>query len=330
MTNINTNKQRQIVYDVCSLSHNDLDGISSQIVLKQVHQNIKLYNCNYDKIDEYIEYLDNDCHHFRPSIVYVTDLSFSYEQGKHLAHLVHDHPGVKFVYIDHHPYEEKLESLFQKMSKKLDNFTYVHTEKACATKLTYKYLVKQYGLDDERLGKYVEQVNAYDIWQMESEHFKGGFLLNELFYKKRLKPYYFEMVNRYQITDTHKQEYKALVKEKNKYFDGVKEQGLIFTEENKMFIFADQFKSWVTVDWSEYDIHVIGSTYARISVRLNGKYSTEEAKEIQEHVIEHKDMTDVVSMGGHYHAWGVTLENGTPIERLIYHMSDLNKILAKF
>lgn len=323
------NIKEKIMYSTISLSHIDLDGISCQLVLEQVYKNTKLYNCNYDKIPEYLDYIDDNCSEYRPDRVFITDLAFEKSNAIKLAHIIKNHPDVKFIYIDHHPYDEELINVFKKIKDSLKNFTFIHSTKASATKLTYKFLDRSKPFNNPLMEKYVESVNAYDIWLLESEFFKAGFVYNELFFNYKLKAFYFEMRDSFKLKQKHKDRYVELVKEKTKYFDKVKKDKLIFSDNDKLFIFADEFKSWITLDFPNFNYYVIASTYSRISVRISDKITSEQAETVKNYIINNKDMTGIISIGGHHHAFGLTLEPGTSIDKLIMHVQDLSRLLDK-
>jgi oligoribonuclease NrnB/cAMP/cGMP phosphodiesterase (DHH superfamily) len=320
--------KEKIMFNVISLSHIDLDGISCQLVLDQVYGNIKTYNCNYDKIPEYLDYIDDNCSEFRPELVYITDLSFETKYAIKLAHIIKDHPDTNFIYIDHHPYSDDLKNVFEKM-KKLPNFKYIHSEKACATKLTYKYIDAKYKISTPVLEKYVESVNAYDIWLEDSAYFKVGFAYNELFFFYKLKSFFFEMRDSFHLKDKHKEQYRELVKKKNEYFAKVKSNKLIFEDNNKLFIFADEYRSWITIDFPNFDYYVVATTYARMSVRISRNITDEKAEEVKNYIIENKDMNGIISIGGHHKAFGITMEPNPTIEHLLMHVQDMSKLLDK-
>lgn len=330
---VNTNTQNQnkdtILYDYISMSHNDSDGISCQIVLKQHYQNLKMYNCSYDKIIEYLDHIDDNCYEFRPREVYITDLSFETPYAIHLKNIVERHPDVKFIYVDHHPYPDDLMAIFKEINTN-ENFVFVHSVKASATKLTYKYLDKKYNIKTPDLELFVERINAYDIWLEDSEHFKAGFMLNELFWTYKLKQFYFQFVDSQKIQEKHKERYKQIVQDKTKYFQGLKDKNLLMSDENKLYIFADEYKSWITIDYPEYDIFIIASTYSRISVRIGKKYTDEQSKEIKHNIIDNIDMSGIISLGGHDRAFGVTLEPIISISDLIKQVEKLHVLLSKF
>jgi oligoribonuclease NrnB/cAMP/cGMP phosphodiesterase (DHH superfamily) len=324
---LENNHKEKLMYSTLSLSHIDLDGISCQLVIEQCYNNVKNYNCNYDKISEYLEYIDDNCSEFRPDRVFITDLSFEKSYAIQLAHIIKHHSDVKFIYIDHHPYDEELMKIFEKMKDSLPNFVFIHSTKACATKLTYKYLNKICGISHDNIEKYVESVNAYDLWIQNSEYFKAGFVYNELFFDLKLKAYYFELRDLFKLKQKHKDRYVELVGNKNEYFGKLEKSKLTLKNNNQFYIFADSFKSWITLDYPGFDYYVIASTYARISVRISDRISEEDATKVKDFIISNKDMNGVLSMGGHPRAFGITLENGTSIDQLVMHVQDLNKLL---
>jgi oligoribonuclease NrnB/cAMP/cGMP phosphodiesterase (DHH superfamily) len=315
------------MYNIISLSHIDLDGISCQLLLDQAYTNIKQYNCNYNDISEYLEYIDDNCSEFRPSKVFITDLSFEIKYAIQLAHIIKHHSNIEFIYIDHHPYKDDLLEVFNKM-KALSNFKFIHSIKASATKLTYMYLSKSFTFKNAKIESYVEAVNAYDLWLLDSDMFKVGFVYNTLFFSYKIKPFFFEFRDLFSLKEKHKVLYKDIVKQKDEYFLKLRENKLIFEDGDKIFLFADEHKGWITLEFPNFDYYVIASTYGGMSVRISKNISEEKASEIKHYIIENKDMTQVSNIGGHDRAFGLKIESPT-IDLMIMHVQDLSKLLDK-
>ena len=90
-----------------SLSHIDLDGVFCQILLENKFPNTLCYNCNYNKIDEYLIILDDVLSHKEVSQLIVSDLSFNENQFKKLVDLSEKY-CVPTFFIDHHPIDYSL------------------------------------------------------------------------------------------------------------------------------------------------------------------------------------------------------------------------------
>jgi len=157
---------------VYHLSHIDLDGYSCQLISKRVFENIEFFNSNYgDEILERLTQIINgikDDGEFEKYMILITDLNLSMEEANFLEEsLKKVSKNVEILLLDHH--KSGLE-----VSKKFD--WYFLDVNRSATKITYDYF-KSSGKIDE-LEKYVDFVNAYDIWlQDERENFEIGKVL---------------------------------------------------------------------------------------------------------------------------------------------------------
>ena len=297
---------------ILSLSHNDLDGVSSQIVLRRHLGEITRMNISYGKIDEYLEIIQDYCNHQRPSQVWVTDLSFDYEQLKKLNKIAQNNSRIKFYFIDHHPFLEPYDSLG------LDNFVIIINSKASATKLTHLYLKynfnsKKFNASLKDLDEYVEYVNAYDLWLKDEPRFKGSVVYNELFWDFKRDYYFSRFKDELKLRNADKERYKELMKKKVKLFDKMDKSGRIFRHEpdgNKriFMIFLDDYKNHIPLDYEGFDVYVIVSSYGGVSIRLRNNLSdTGELKDIiVSEALKHKDVS---AAGGHPRAFGIKLKD---------------------
>ena len=312
---------------ILSLSHNDLDGLSSQIVLRQHLGEITRMNIGYEKIDEYLEIVQDYCNHQRPSQVWVTDLSFTYEQLEKLYRITKENLNIHFYFIDHHPFKEDYKHLIQ------DNFKILINNKASATKLTHLYLKynfnnKKFNASLKDLDEYVEYVNTYDLWLKDEPRFKGSIVYNELFWNFKRDYYFTRFKDEFKLRNTDKEKYKELMKKKVKLFDKLDNSGRIFRHEpdgNKriFMIFLDDYKNHVTIDYEGFDVYIIVSSYGGVSIRFRDNLSdTGELKDIiVTEVLKHEN---VDTAGGHPKAFGMKLNDTS-----VHHQIEFSKFLLE-
>ncbi len=155
-------------YHLFHLSHTDLDGYAAQIVSKHYFDNIHFYNSNYGKeiSERFHEILDKmQKINASKNIILITDLNLSIQQCEEFESLVRDAScEALFLLLDHH--KTGLEC-FKKYS------WYLLDDSRCATKIAYDFFSSLYG-KDESLEKFVNVVNAVDIWLSDSEYFELG------------------------------------------------------------------------------------------------------------------------------------------------------------
>jgi len=295
---------------ILSLSHNDLDGLSSQIVLRQHLGEITRMNISYGKIDEYLEIVQEYCSHTRPSQVWITDLSFTYNQLERVSQIANENKNIMFYFIDHHPFKEEYNHLIS------DNLKILINNKASATKLTHLYLKhnfnnKKFNVSLKDLDEYVEYTNTYDLWLKDEPRFKGSIVYNELFWDFKRDYYFTRFKDEFKLRNADKEKYKELMKKKVKLFDKLDKSGRIFRHEpdgNKriFMIFLDDYKNHITIDYEGFDVYIIVSSYGGVSIRFRDNLSdTGELKDIiVSEILKHEN---VDTAGGHPRAFGMKL-----------------------
>ncbi len=153
---------------VFHLSHIDLDGYSCQLIAKRCFEQINYYNSNYGKeidqrLEQIIRDIERDIH--GENLVLITDLNLTLQQAKKLVKMADESiKDIDILLLDHH-------KTGADCAKKYD---WYHLDvKRCATKITYDYFLEK-GFDISSMEKYVDVVNAVDIWLSDSEYFELG------------------------------------------------------------------------------------------------------------------------------------------------------------
>ena len=291
---------------VLSVSHIDLDGIGSQIVLRTYLGDITRMNINYNKIDEYLDIIDDFCTNRHPEYVYITDLSFTFEQLTKLSNITMNHKESNFIFIDHHPFEEDYKHLIK------DNFKIIISHKASATKLTYLYMNKYNPLINTELETFVSYVNAYDIWLQDHKEFKPGLVLNDLFWEYKIDYFWTRFKDTYRLNNKDKENYKDLYNRKNKLFKKLEDSNRImkFGDNKILLIFIDEFRSHITLDYPDFLSYVIITSYGSCSVRLD--HSLESNGSIKDLILDSLDHSKIDNSGGHNTAFGIKLKDSDP------------------
>lgn len=143
---------------VLNITHFDMDGAASSIILGNVYQNIKYKYLRYDEVDSYLEKLNFSEY----DIVIMTDISPT------KAELIED----KNVFLlDHHD-----SALFLNCPEKN---RIVRNGKSAAL-LVKEFFEHLFGIDLSELNEFCKVVNDYDMWVNKDPR---GWCLNELYYK---------------------------------------------------------------------------------------------------------------------------------------------------
>ena len=148
---------------ILSISHFDLDGFGCQFCIgeKFKKHDITYKNCGYSKLGKIINEIDFE----KFDIIFITDLNISVEQQELLYNKLKNFNG-KFIYIDHHQYDNGTEYL--DLIKENKNFKVIIDDTKSATLKTYETLK----LENENLKKLCELIDVYDMWRTEDKRFK--------------------------------------------------------------------------------------------------------------------------------------------------------------
>lgn len=155
-------------YHLYHLSHTDLDGYGCQLVTQHYFENISFYNSNYGKeIEErFLEILEEmEKRKAAKNLVLITDLNLTVEQCEILEkELQNASVEARLLLLDHH----------KSGQDSYENHPwYLLDDTRCATKITYDFFSALY-TPDTALSRFVDVVNAVDIWLDQDSHFELG------------------------------------------------------------------------------------------------------------------------------------------------------------
>ena len=140
------------------ITHTDLDGAGCAIAFKRIYPDIEVRYHDYDTIDEISEEIWDSKDEYDE--IYFADITPNPKYG---IRMMYDD---KFVLIDHH-----ITRAYLKLAQ-MDNVVY--SMNACGAMLSMDYLNMDY--DD-----FIQGIDAYDRWQLDSPYRKYGVDLNLLF-----------------------------------------------------------------------------------------------------------------------------------------------------
>lgn len=283
-----------------NVSHNDLDGISCSLLLKHVSFT-ECINIGYDKIQETLEFFNTELHNRSCKTFYVTDLNFKLEELIFLYKMMKNHPKIKFVYIDHHDYNKKQHIVIKKMNE-LPNADAIHNIEKSATLLTFEHLK----INNSKIELYVQIVNAYDIWLVQSKYHKLGLDLNNYFWFLKAKSFSYEFKN-FNLKNKRFRDKAEQIRDNSKeHFLSLEEKGLCFVENGIRLIFTDDYLGMINTYYKE-DVIIIGTSYGRISVRIDERIDEVQANTFKNTVVQSIENSQYfISGGGHNHAFGLT------------------------
>ncbi|MBE0495916.1 MAG: 3'-to-5' oligoribonuclease B [Campylobacterales bacterium] len=155
-------------YHLYHLSHTDLDGYGCQLVTQHYFESVSFYNSNYGKeIEErFLEILEEmEERKAAKNLVLITDLNLTVEQCESLEkELQNASVEARLLLLDHHKSGED----------SYENHPwYMLDDTRCATKITYDFFASTFQ-PDTQLARFVDVVNAVDIWLDQDPNFELG------------------------------------------------------------------------------------------------------------------------------------------------------------
>ncbi|MDX1808092.1 MAG: 3'-to-5' oligoribonuclease B [Sulfurospirillaceae bacterium] len=221
-------------YKLYHLSHTDLDGYGCQMVTNKYFESIKFYNSNYGKeINERFNEIFNDIQNdgFEKNIILITDLNLTPEQAKEFdSKIMNTNKNIMILLLDHHKSGENCAQEFE---------WYYLDDARCATKITYDFFSSIYG-EDKKLSKFVDVVNAVDIWLEDKEEFELGKVclglvsgakeINRIMFPKENSQYMFDLLTRIQPYFDYKDPHIALDNNMHK----IKKEILTFDQDDTL------------------------------------------------------------------------------------------------
>lgn len=165
-----------------SLSHTDLDGYGSQLIIKTslltTDIEIDYVNADYNAIDEKIKYIKKQIlkDRYKKYIILITDLGLDKQQASQLDEFIKNNKDITITLqlLDHH--ETHLVN-----AQKYDWY-YVDINK-CAAMIVYEYMKSNKKIQtNKEIEKVANLIQVYDLWQEEDKDFgKSNFLANTIF-----------------------------------------------------------------------------------------------------------------------------------------------------
>jgi oligoribonuclease NrnB/cAMP/cGMP phosphodiesterase (DHH superfamily) len=161
------------------LSHIDLDGYSCQLISSYFDKNIEYFNSNYgNEINARLKEVEScitalDCE--EEILLLITDLNLSKDEcafiNQAVARMRFLNYKITLQLLDHHATGENM----------ANEYDWYHLDiSKSATLLTYEYFMKKFKNNDfpKMMQKYVQAVNAFDLWKKDDDMFEFGKVLN--------------------------------------------------------------------------------------------------------------------------------------------------------
>jgi oligoribonuclease NrnB/cAMP/cGMP phosphodiesterase (DHH superfamily) len=162
---------------IANLTHYDLDGVVSHIILLNLFPDkVHYYSCGYGKLSDKIEKIYNEKRLFNLDILMITDLVVDVKYIKQLAKLYDN-----IFYFDHH---ESSLLIKEELEKYIKNIA-IDINK-CGAQIVFdvfeKQIIRLVPKNYESLKKLVHYTNIYDTWKVDNKDFSTSYYLSQLFF----------------------------------------------------------------------------------------------------------------------------------------------------
>jgi len=296
---MNSSNKEQVI----NISHSDLDGISCSLLLRKRYQDVHYLNISYNKINETLLYYYKELSNIKCTKFYVTDLNFELDDLLLLYKIIKKYNKIQFYYIDHHNYDKKKTLVLSKIQ---EIAIVLWDETKSATLAVYEHLDLKVS---KQIQLYVNIVNAYDLYLTDSKYFSIGLDLNNYFWFKRQKAFAYEFKSFSLQNQKFINKAKQIRRQSKVHFEELQSKGLSFEDSNIRVILTDDHLGMVNNEYKE-DYIIIGTSYGKISIRIDDRISELQSIKVKENVIDSvKDSVFFISGGGHTKAFGLTFND---------------------
>lgn len=170
------------------LTHTDLDGYGSKILLSALGIKAKVVNLENNRVDAYVLEMIRrmaEGEMEKPNNLYFTDINFSEEVAEKLNELWESDPVGERMYLrlfDHHA-----SALHLNQYAWAEVVVKETAPKECGTSLFYNHLKNELRIHipsgkKAMLDNLVENIRLYDVWEWAEEKLPAPKMLNDLFY----------------------------------------------------------------------------------------------------------------------------------------------------
>lgn len=275
-----------------SVSHNDLDGISCQILLNNYFKNCTLTSCSYSDTLDTLKMVKKKLHEYDTLVV--TDLVLTSDILAYINEFLITFKSLKIYWFDHH--YQSLEVI--PVNNPNSSLHIIVNTDISATKLISREL--------SITSEYINAVNAFDMWDTDSSSFKLGMVYNTLFWSYKHRSYFSQFKTDQTLLDVHKNEYKKIVKNKDEYFQNLNSRGLILKNDKTIVIFGDNFQNWTQLSFPGYDFNVQVFSFGKILIKIGKMYTEDQCIIITNKIMSSINNDLLLNAGGHYHILSLT------------------------
>ena len=250
---------------IISISHNDLDGLGCQVVLKWTHGDIFFKTASYSTINNTLKDLIDILQYDRTkTTVIISDISFNTETAILLIELVESAPNIRFIIADHHIRSSQVLDIFKLAPKNLIN---LHDINMCSASILYYY----YNITHRHIKDFIDLINVYDMWITADDRFQEALVLNELYESYSYNDFLYEMRS-YKMSDKMMTKLGKTSNKISSFISSIDSNPLIYKNDYICISHIDRYKS-VLQHHLDLPIMVFISSNLNFSIRLSNNLS---------------------------------------------------------
>lgn len=245
-----------------SISHNDLDGLGCQLLLRWQYDDIYFRTVSYTNIHNILlelkELLEWDRN---KKNVIISDMSLKYNEVVLFKEICNNNPDVKFIYVDHHIRSQDISKLYSEFPS---NFIDLYDTTKSSSHILYYYL----NINNKRLRDLVELINLYDMWEINDEKFEDSLVLNELYNSVGHHTFLTSISYYGSMSEVLTKKQEKVKKKIQSFINNVSTNDTIFYNDNVCVAYVDRYKSILQYSLNK-PISIMISSNLNFSIRLS-------------------------------------------------------------
>ena len=291
---------------IISLSHNDLDGVGCQVVLRWQFTNVYFKTISYNRIYDTLVELESTLQYDRnKSQVIISDLSLKENEIILLRDICIKNPEMKFIFADHHLRLPTTVELYKTFPK---NFIDLYSESQCSALILFYY----YGINNTKIRDLIEQINSYDLWLIDKNNFMDSLLLNELYESMSHQDFFNGIGFNGNLKDDIVRKTTKIKQKIQSFKDSIDDNSYIFYNDMVVIAHIDRYKSILQYSLDR-PISIIISSNLNFSIRLSNSLKDYEVIEIRDLFFKFFENTQNIYYYAHKQVFGFNSSEETVI-----------------
>lgn len=261
--------------NIISLTHNDLDGVGCQVVIRWQYRDVFFKSISYNIIIDTLKELEQLLEYDRSKThIFISDISFKMNELELLKQICNNNPSVKFIMSDHHLRDKEILSIYKSMPL---NFIDLYSTERCSASTLFYY----FNINNLKIKNLIDTINSYDMWLSNNNNFLDSLVLNEI-YESMTHNDFLSNISYYgQFQDVITRKFEKTKKKIQSFKDSIIDNSSIYYNNNVCVAYLDKYKS-ILQYYIDKPIIIIISSNFNFSIRLSNKLTDAEIIQYRE------------------------------------------------